>query len=258
MNTNKNSYIFIYATVMVVLVAVILAVTSIVLSPEQNKNIMNEKRLNILTSVFGGDASKMLQIEKNVGDSYTEYITEEYVVSQDGKVVNIFNVKENKFIEGSGTKAFDINLKAELKTADPKLPIFVCQVDRNTKAYIIPLAGTGLWGPIWGYVCLGSNFDTVLGAVFAHKGETPGLGAEIATPMFQEQFVGKTIFGEDGQFTSVTVIKSGAKFGTAKDPHEVDGIAGGTITSKATSDMLYDCLKLYEPFLKDNMSKTNE
>lgn len=255
MNTNKNSYIFIYATVMVVLVAVLLAATSIMLKPAQDKNIMNEKRLNILTSVFGGDASKMLKIEKNVGASYAEYITEEYVVSKDGGILSIYDVKADKFVQGSAPRAFDIDLKAELKTAEPKLPIFVCQKDRNSKAYIIPLSGTGLWGPLWGYICLDQNFDTVLGAVFAHKGETPGLGAEIATPAFQKQFIGKTIFGDGGDFTSVIIIKSGAKFGTTTEPHEVDGISGGTITSKGTSDMIYDCLKLYEPFLKDNMSK---
>mgnify|MGYP000084427923 CR=1 FL=1 len=88
---------------------------------------------------------------------------------------------------------------------------------------VIPLIGMGLWGDIWGYVALEKDMDTVSGIVMAHKGETPGLGAEIATPKFQAHFAGKKLF-KSGEFVSVSLRKGGAK-----DPeHEVDGISGGT------------------------------
>ena len=71
----------------------------------------------------------------------------------------------------------------------------------------------------------------------AHKGETPGLGAEIATPKYQALFVGKKIFKGD-QFVSVTLRKGGAQ-----DPeHEVDAISGGTKTSDGVTAMLYNSL----------------
>ena len=85
--------------------------------------------------------------------------------------------------------------------------------------------------------------NTVAGIIMAHKGETPGLGAEIATPKYQANFVGKTIFDGD-KFVSVTLRKGGAK-----DPaHEVDAISGGTKTSDGVTAMLYNSLNNYLPF----------
>ena len=110
---------------------------------------------------------------------------------------------------------------------------------------VIPLIGMGLWGDIWGYVALEKDMDTVSGIVMAHKGETPGLGAEIATPKFQAHFAGKKLF-KSGEFVSVSLRKGGAK-----DPeHEVDGISGGTKTSDGVTAMLRDCLAAYLPYFE--------
>ena len=106
----------------------------------------------------------------------------------------------------------------------------------------------GLWGPIWGFVSLESDFNTVYGAYFDHKGETPGLGAEIAEEPFQHQFEGKKIM-EDGKFVSVNVLKT-----TYKSPlgpeHRVDAISGGTITSNGTDEMLKNCLAPYVSYFE--------
>ena len=103
---------------------------------------------------------------------------------------------------------------------------------------VIPVTGMGLWGPVWGYIALEKDMDTVAGIIMAHKGETPGLGAEIATPKYQAQFVGKKIFKGD-EFVSVKLRKGGAQ-----DPeHEVDAISGGTKTSDGVTAMLYRCSK---------------
>ena len=125
------------------------------------------------------------------------------------------------------------------------MPIFVSQKE-NVKSYILPVRGTGLWGPIWGYIALKEDLNTILGAVFDHKGETPGLGAEISLDWFQEPFKGKTIF-EGDEFVSVTVVKGGAK---KDDMHAVDGISGGTITADGVSAMLEERLGNYVPFFE--------
>jgi Na+-transporting NADH:ubiquinone oxidoreductase subunit C len=123
---------------------------------------------------------------------------------------------------------------------------------------VIPVYGKGLWGPIWGYVSFHKenitkqgmpHFNTIYGVMFDHKGETPGLGAEINQPSFMLPFRGKKIFDKDGSFVSVEVVKGGA------DPsslHEVDGISGGTITSKGLEAMLDSCLSSYQTYFKLN------
>ena len=225
MDVNKNSYTFGFAAIMVIIVAALLSAAAIGLKPFQDRNIELEKKQNILISVgivTDRDGSEEL---------YTTYIKSELVLNNKGEEV-----------EGS---AFDIDLSKELKKdADAQLlPLFISEVDGATR-YIIPLRGKGLWGPIWGFISLEDDLNSVFGAVFDHKGETPGLGAEINRPMFQDPFAGKTIF-EGEEFTSIKVIKGGAEQG---DMHGVDGVSGGTITSDGVSDMLKERLSMYLPY----------
>ena len=93
---------------------------------------------------------------------------------------------------------------------------------------ILPLKGTGLWGPIWGYLAL-DNTSTVVGAVFDHKGETPGLGGEIASDKFAQRFIGKKMDTE-----AIHLKKNADK----SNPYEVDAISGGTMTSNGVTAML--------------------
>ena len=156
---------------------------------------------------------------------------------------------KGEVVEG---EAFDVDLGVEVKKSkeEQQLPIFVSEKE-GKKTYILPMRGKGLWGPIWGYLALKEDMSTISGAVFDHKSETPGLGAEISLGWFQEPFIGKTIY--DGEtLVSVKVVKGGAKEG---DMHGVDGISGGTITADGVSKMLSERLNMYSPFLE---SKRNE
>ena len=225
MDTNGNKYTFIYASAMVILVAAILSITALQLKPAQQKNVSVEKKQNILASV--GISSTTADAES----IYEEKIVQSYIVNAEGEKV-----------EGN---AFDIVLKSQrAKPADERLlPVYECQTEDGLK-YILPVYGAGLWGPIWGYVAINEDMNTVYGANFDHQGETPGLGAEIATPVFQDQFKGKTIF-EEGKLVSITVAKASE---SAPVEHKVDGISGGTITSKGVQDMLLRDFNSYEAF----------
>lgn len=234
MKINSNRFIFIFSTAMVVVVAVLLSTASISLGPMQAKNVRIEKMQNILSSV--GIVSQVSEAES----LYVKYITQQLVLNKSGEVVD------------SGAAAFEIDLKKEMDkartgNADKQLfPLFVCNRDGNTQ-YIMPVRGKGLWGPIWGYIALDEDMNTVFGTSFGHKGETPGLGAEIETEDFQKQFVGKKIMDESGNFTSVKVVKGGAG---ADNPHQVDAISGATVTSTGVSEMLHRILANYIPYFK--------
>ena len=224
----SNKYIIIYAAVMVVIVATVLATAAIQLKPFQERNVRIEKMQNILTSV--GIESTPENAEK----IYDQYIKEEIVINNNGEVI--------------GNKAFEIDLANELKKpeANRNYPLFIAETG-GQKYYIVPMRGKGLWGPIWGYVALESDLNTVYGTNFDHKSETPGLGAEINETPFQQQFVGKKIFDEEGKFTSILVRKGGAREG---DLHEVDAISGGTITSDGVTKMLRDGIGNYLPYFE--------
>jgi Na+-transporting NADH:ubiquinone oxidoreductase subunit C len=230
MNVESNKYIFLYSAIMVVLVAVSLTIVAIKLKPAQEKNIRVEKMQNILKSV------NIATTVKDAEDKFKQYITEKFIVNLKGEKVE-------------GAEAFDVDMALELKK-DPdarNLPVFVCTKENGEKDFIVPLRGKGLWGPIWGFISFSDDFNTIVGCMFDHKGETPGLGAEINTDKFQSQFASKKIFDDNNKFTSISIVKGGA---APDDIHGVDAISGGTITSKGVQYMIRDCLTQYEPFFK--------
>jgi len=213
---------------MVIIVAALLSSAAIGLKPFQSKNIEQEKKQNILKSVGVEVSREQAEID------YSTYIKEELVVNHLGEIQ-----------EGS---AFNVDLSKEVRkdAKDQSLPLYVAEVEGALR-YIIPLRGKGLWGPIWGFISLEKDLNTISAAVFDHKAETPGLGAEINRDFFQDPFAGKTIF--DGEeFKSIKVIKGGAKEG---DKHGVDGISGGTITSDGVTDMIFERLSMYLPYFNN-------
>lgn len=161
-------------------------------------------------------------------------------------------------VEGNvqeGMQADKVDMaKEKKKTLDERVwPLYVfTPKGKSEKYYIVSVRGSGLWDEIWGNIAFESDLNTITGAAFDHKGETPGLGAEIKdNPSFARQFKGKKIYeGED--YVSVTVKKGGAPDGA---PHAVDGISGATVTGNGVGDMLYAGIKYYEPYfdkIRDN------
>ena len=225
MDRQGNTYTFLYSIVLVVVVAALLAVVSLSLQPLQNENKQNEKRQNILSAIHVTSSAE------TSNKDFNQYIKEQYVLNAAGEMK-----------EGD---AFNIDVAGEYAkpAGERQLPVFVAEVD-GAKKYILPLYGTGLWGPIWGYIALDEDKSTVYGAFFDHSGETPGLGAEISTTHFTDQFQGKSIF-ENSELVGLLVVKGGAN-----GNHEVDGISGGTLTSKGVENMIKSYLSYYEPFLK--------
>ena len=240
-----NRYIFIYSSVMVIIVAAILSTAAMVLKPYQERNIAIAKIQGILL------AADTLATTENAESLFDQVILEELVIDQDGKVTGRFS--KGQLTDGDD-RAFDLNLKTELykkKQGKPyKVPLYIAEVEEEM-IYIIPLLGKGLWGPIYGNLSLKADMNTIFGAEFGNDKETPGLGAEISGREFALQFLGKTIFNEDGQFVSITVKKGGV--GTMPEAnriHGVDAISGGTITSDAVSKMIENCLSNYVAYFK--------
>jgi len=233
MSRDSNLYTFLFVGIMIVGIASILAYTSQTLKPMQDENVKNEKMQNILSTV-GINVSRE-EAEK----SYKKYIVEELALKIDGSI----NENINPFS--------DLNLAKELKKdyEDQHFPLYVAEIN-SEKYYIIELRGTGLWDAIWGYISLKSDFNTVNGVSFDHKGETAGLGAEITKDWFKESFKDEKIFTSDGELVGITVLKGNNDPNNIdKDDHEVDAISGSTITGDGVTDMIYERVNNYLPYL---------
>lgn len=221
---NSNGYTFGFAIVMVVVVGALLAVASQGLKSRQEKNAADKKMISILSAV------NIEADRTNASEMFEKYIVESRVIA--GRDLT--------------AKAFDVDIKKEfrdktLAASDRNYPLYICENEGN-KYYVIPVVGTGLWGPIWGFVALESDLRTIYGATFDHKSETPGLGAEIKQAFYSDQYTGEMIADTSGTYQPIIVVKDGSGSGVNS---KVDGITGGTITSKGVEEMTTRTLEVY-------------
>lgn len=272
MRNFSNMYIFVFATIMVVVVATILSFAAMQLQPLQEKNERTEKMQNILS------AANIDLSEGDIEELYNTYVVDSYVINTEGqrtegvaafdvdmkkelfkmdqinkleaqlqeKVKSPFNKFVAQFID---LKSVDRStIQSEITTVEERrqLPVYEVEKENGNKYYVFPLRGKGLWGPIWGYVSLSEDFNEIYGTDFDHKSETPGLGAEIKETWFEDQFKGKLIY-RDGEYVAVNIVKGEAD---PEDKYAVDGVSGGTITSQGLEDMIREGLYDYQQFFE--------
>ena len=236
MNTNSNSYTIIYASVMVIIVAFLLAFVSSTLKPLQDANVAIDKKSQILASL------NIRGLEKSeIETKYDAVIVGDQIIKADGTVVNDGAAKdEAAFVVDSK----DIN--------ENNMPLYVANVDGATK-YVIPVTGRGLWGGLWGYIALNEDCKTVFGAYMSHASETAGLGALLVEPWFQERFLGKKLFKDGSNDGALTVVKAGA---VKEADFEVDGLTGATLTTNGIAAMVQEGLQKYIGFINTKTAGT--
>lgn len=241
-NTEKNTYTIIFASVMVVVVGALLAYLASALSAKISENERLEKQQNILYA---------MGVNENEGAGSVNFVSTDQVA----QTFSTF-IKEQIILEGdqitTDDNAYLIDLKKEEANAKAgktrRLPVFIGEKD-NKKYYIIPMRGKGLWDAIWGFVAL-DNQMVVQGVYFDHKGETPGLGANIKQRYFMDDFIGESIMS-NGRYAGITVAKgNNDPTNEIKDDNEVDALAGATITGDGVSAMIKQSVALYEPYFK--------
>jgi len=246
--TDSNVYTVVFAAVMVVVVGSILAFLASALLPNIKENERFEKQQNILYAMGvnenGDDESSVNFVPTDVVETeFANYIKEQLVI-QGEKITQ-------------DDEAYLIDLKKQLanikKGEEYKLPVFIGDKD-GKKFYIIPMYGKGLWDAIWGFIALDDTM-TVQGVYFDHKGETPGLGANIKMRYFMDDFKGETIL-DGSKYAGISVAKgNNDPLNKTKDDNEVDALAGATITGNGVSAMISETVKLYKPYLETIRAK---
>ena len=231
MNTNSNSYTVIYASIMVVIAAFLLAFVSSSLKGIQDKNVELDKKKQIL-------AALNIRNVEDVEAEYNKVVKADMVINSKADTVKL---GENKDQDG---------FKVENKDLSPEnLPLYVCEVNGEVK-YVVPMLGRGLWGGLWGYMAVNDDCKTIFGAYFSHESETAGLGSPIAEKPFQERFKDMQLFAEgDSTNVALTIVKKGQ----VKSPKtEVDGLTGATLTTKGAAEMVTNGLQQYINFFNAN------
>lgn len=213
MKNFTNRYMLLYSLGLAAVVALLLTVVATGLKERQQNNIRNEKMQQLLATI-GIDAPR-----DGVQPIYNQYFKEELNVAQDSQ--------------------------------EP-LTLYLYEKEGQS-GYVIPTTGNGLWGKVYANVALADDLNTITGITFSHDSETPGLGAEITSDAFCNQFIGKQILDNSGNVVSVAVVKHA----DPSDPHQVDAISGGTMTSNGVSAMLLDELKRYQDYISSQRKEAN-
>ncbi|MBL87393.1 MAG: Na(+)-translocating NADH-quinone reductase subunit C [Winogradskyella sp.] len=256
-NTEKNSYTVIFAIGMVVIVGVILAGLFSWTKPMITQNEEIEKQQNILYAmgINENDESSAVFVSTEVASKeFASNIKEQMVITvdADGKMLKS-QTRDEYMAENNNKEPYLIDIKKQksnAKSGEPRqLPLFIGEKD-GKKIYVAPIYGKGLWDAIWGYVAMDKDM-VVQGAYFDHKGETPGLGANIKQRFFMDDFYGEHLLSDAGVFKGITVAKGNADpKNENKTDNEVDAIAGATITGDGVTAMIKSDLKLYVPYFK--------
>ena len=235
LDTSGNAYTIIYASIVVIVVAFLLAFVSKLLEPQSTANVRIDKKSQILAALNLRNLDK-----EEVENTYATVVLADEIIDKNGNVVN-----DGKEKDAAGFAVADKNI------SDDNLPLYVCSVNGETK-YVIPLTGKGLWDAIWGYVALNADKNTVYGVYFSHQGETAGLGALIKEYDFQKQFEGKTLMNTDNTGIALSVVKKGKNVPDLSEDSRCDAVTGATLTSNGVNDMIHDCLSRYMTFLTTN------
>ena len=234
MDRDSNRHTYLFAGIMVITIAFVLSFTSESLKELKLDNVKKEKMQNIISTV-GVNVSR-----DESEDLYNQYIIEELSLTHNGDIdqeVNAFNIK------------LALEIKKDLD--NQRFPLYIANVD-NSKYYIIPLRGNGLWNAIWGYIALKEDINTIEGISFGHQQETAGLGAEITEDWFINSFNDEKILNSNGEVVGIYVSKSNNDPDNIdKNDNEVDAISGATITGDGVSDMIKERLENYLPYFKN-------
>jgi Na+-transporting NADH:ubiquinone oxidoreductase subunit C len=241
--TDKNSYTILFAVIMVFVVGASLAFLATSLKGKIDENKRLEKQQNILYAmgVNENDEKSVTFISTdNVAKEFSTYITKQIIIQGD-------NVTEDD-------EAYLIDLKVESAKSKEasyqrRLPLFIGEKE-GAPYYILPMRGKGLWDAIWGYISVDKNL-VVQGVFFDHKGETPGLGANINQRFFMDDFTGEHILNQKENFAGIAVSKSNVDpKNERKTDNAVDAIAGATITGDGIAAMIRKDLRMYMPYLQ--------
>ena len=220
--------------------SVFVAGAAVALKPTQTENRQLDKQRSILAIAGLGEAGMSA---KDVKALFDQRIQARVVDLDDGSFSDAQNAATYDPLKAakdpqqsralSGTE--DI---ASIKRRENLATVYMVEQDDQLQTLILPVRGYGLWSTLYGFIAVKGDLNTVVGFGFYQHGETPGLGGEVDNPKWKGLWRGKTLFDENGDL-AVEIIKGSVDPQSAKATHQVDGLAGATLTSKGVNNLLH-------------------
>ena len=216
------------------LCSAIISLIAIQLRSVQNENVVKDMQKKIVSSAgleleYGSVENAMMNIKTIIVDL------------DQGKIVDInpnsYELSKELREEGKYKFLSAENDIASIKKREKYSKVFIEYKDDKINTLILPVRGYGLWGILYGYLAIKSDFNTVAGLEFYEHKETPGLGAEIDNPKWKALWKGKKIYQENGE-VSLKVIKGNVLASSNNVNYEVDGLSGATLTCNGVTNLI--------------------
>ena len=126
---------------------------------------------------------------------------------------------------------------AMIKRRERFTTVYMVEKDGKLESLILPIRGYGLWSTLHGFLALKADLNTVVGLGFYQHAETPGLGGEVDNPKWKALWPGKTLFDDAGK-PIIKVVKGGVDPASPDAGHQVDALAGATLTTNGVDNLL--------------------
>ncbi|MDR3323513.1 MAG: Na(+)-translocating NADH-quinone reductase subunit C [Zoogloeaceae bacterium] len=242
MSSNKESTArtLIVALVVSLVASVFVAGSAIYLKPVQQENRLLDRQRSILAIAgVGASPSGTALSSAEVRALFTRRIkaqvidltTGEADASRDALTFDALKAAQDPKTSIALPGNEDI---ASIKRREQYATVYRLEKDDGSgelEALILPVRGYGLWSTLYGFLAIKPDLNTVIGLGFYQQGETPGLGGEVDNPKWKSLWPGKTLFDASGK-PVVEVVKN------ASGEHQIDALAGATLTSKGVDHLL--------------------
>ncbi len=249
-NNDTISKTLMVSVTLCVVCAVFVSAAAVALKPQQLANKALDRKTNILAAANIVDANKSVDelYDANVVAKVLDMSTGVWAEGIDPLTYDEAKAAKDpaQAVAISGNK----DIAGIRKHARYKV-IYMVKDGDNIETLILPVHGKGLWSTLYGFMALEGDFNTVVGLGFYSHAETPGLGGEVDNPNWKAQWKGKQVYSDSFDNAAIGLIKGKVNPEGKAAAHQVDGLAGATLTSNGVTNLVKFWLSEngYAPFL---------
>ncbi len=228
----------IFTTLLCIVFSVLVSAVAVSLQDRQEENARLDKIKNVLSVAGLAEPGESLSPDE---------LRERF---EGGLVPQIIDLASGQPVEGMDPLSYDQRKAAKdpeqsraveenrskVRRVPEKALVYLIKDGEETAGIVLPIEGYGLWGTLYGYLALDASTRTVRGITFYSHKETPGLGGEVDNPRWKALWPGRLAF--DDKWEPALRVKKGSAGPPEKDPYQVDGLSGATLTSNGVTNMI--------------------
>lgn len=238
-NKESTSRTLFVALAVSLVASVFVAGSAVALKPVQIENRLLDKQRSILAIAgLGGDKLSSREVKdlfnSRIKARVVDLNTGEYNDSLDPVTFDPLKAAKDPKTSAALKGSEDLAL---IKRREQFTTVYMVEQNGQLESLILPIRGYGLWSTLHGFLAIKPDFNTVVGLGFYQHAETPGLGGEVDNPKWKSLWPGKTLFDDAGK-PIVKIVKGGVDPASPDAGHQVDALAGATLTSNGVDRLL--------------------